>query len=167
MGALLMRHLVTRCKSVPSNNLEPPRDAGLEERLDRYSWCFLNHSCHGNSEIEGRALIAKRTIAAWEQINFEYDASEYDMAEPLDCSCGNSTRGYRWLSAETRRVGQRTRGPRPKFSFATLGRWEPALLATSGRQSRSSFTNALPGTSFVFFNFGGEISHNSPPTCSE
>jgi hypothetical protein len=48
-------------------------------------------------------MVALTCIEPWQQITFDYNTTEYDMAEPFDCRCGAKScrgqiRGYRWLS---------------------------------------------------------------------
>jgi hypothetical protein len=88
-------------------HIEPPSAAGLEEMIGEHTWRYMNHSCDPNTAFRGRTLFALRTIAAGEEVRFNYAATEYEMAEPFACQCGASScvgvlRGYRHLS-----VGQR------------------------------------------------------------
>lgn len=78
-----------------------------EEMLDRYFWRFMNHGCDPNTVIRRRNVIALRDIAPWEEITFNYNTTEYDMAEPFACRCGHAAcpgeiRGYRYLTATER-----------------------------------------------------------------
>lgn len=89
-------------------HLEVPAGAGLELLLDRYFWRFLNHSCDPSAFLRGQELIARRRIRAWDEVTFDYDCTEYDMAEPFRCCCGSprcrgQIRGYRHLDAAQRR----------------------------------------------------------------
>jgi hypothetical protein len=89
-------------------HLEVPAEAGLELLLDRFFWRFLNHSCDPSAIIRGREVIARRRIKPWDEVTFDYDSTEWDMAEPFPCRCGSSRcrgfiRGYRHLSAARRR----------------------------------------------------------------
>ncbi len=75
----------------------------LEEILDLYSWRYMNHSCEPNTIVRGREFIALRDIERGEAITFNYNTSEYDMAEPFACQCGSARcegtiRGFRHLS---------------------------------------------------------------------
>lgn len=91
-------------------------DAGeqqdLEEMLDRYHWRFLNHSCDPNTLVRGLDVVALRAIDPWEELTFNYNTTEYEMAEPFECRCGASgcgrrIRGFKYLSAGER---ERLRG---------------------------------------------------------
>lgn len=59
----------------------------LEEILDRYFWRFMNHSCEPNTVVRGREVLACRDIDVWEDVTFNYNTTEYDMAEPFQCRC--------------------------------------------------------------------------------
>ncbi len=56
-----------------------------------FAWRFLNHSCAPCAKFEGPDLIAVRDIAAGEAITFNYNATEYELAEPFLCHCGACT----------------------------------------------------------------------------
>ena len=58
------------------------------EMRARFPWRFLNHCCDPNGSISGRTLVARRAIAAGEQITFDYTTTEAKMAEPFECKCG-------------------------------------------------------------------------------
>ena len=76
-----------------------------EEMRRRHPWRFLNHSCDPNARIQGRSLLARRAIAAGEQIRFDYTTTEAHMAEPFLCRCASDrcvgeVRGFAHLSPE-------------------------------------------------------------------
>ena len=78
-----------------------------EEILDRYFWRFMNHSCQPNTQIRGEKVIASRDIQTWEAVTFNYNTTEWEMAEPFHCRCGSNEclkaiRGFRHLTAEQR-----------------------------------------------------------------
>lgn len=78
-----------------------------EERVrDRY-WMYLNHSCEPSAWIRGLALIALRDIAPGDGVTFDYNATEFSMAEPFECHCGTPScvgqvAGYAQLDAAQR-----------------------------------------------------------------
>jgi hypothetical protein len=108
-------------------HLEMLRGTKAEEVFDRYFWRFMNHSCEPNAFIRRRDVIAIREIAPQEGVTFNYNTTEYDMAEPFDCRCGSAhclgtIRGFKHLpELERRRLAPflashlrahlRTRGP--------------------------------------------------------
>jgi len=49
----------------------------------------MNHSCDPNTRIRGRDLIALRDIQPWEDVTFNYNTTEYAMAEAFRCRCGS------------------------------------------------------------------------------
>jgi SET domain len=49
----------------------------------------LNHSCDPNVfvDTQGMRVVALRPIAEGEELTYFYPSTEWDMAEPFDCSC--------------------------------------------------------------------------------
>jgi hypothetical protein len=81
------------------------RNAG--ERMGRYFFRFMNHHCEPSTEIRDRYVIALRDIAEGEDVTFDYNTTEYDMAEPFTCRCGSArcvglVRGAKHLTPEQR-----------------------------------------------------------------
>jgi hypothetical protein len=79
----------------------------LEQLLDRYYWRFMNHSCQPNAAIHGRSVIALRPICPWEEITFDYNTTEYEIAEPFHCRCESIDcrkiiRGFKYLTRTER-----------------------------------------------------------------
>ncbi len=75
----------------------------LQEILDRYYWRFMNHHCDPNAIVRGQDVYAIRAISAWEQITFNYNTTEYMLAEPFAChcdsrSCSGLIQGFKSLS---------------------------------------------------------------------
>lgn len=52
---------------------------------------FLNHSCKPNTEIdrEKRVVRATHNITKEEELSFDYNLNEYQMASPFNCACGS------------------------------------------------------------------------------
>ncbi|MEE2757914.1 MAG: SET domain-containing protein [Myxococcota bacterium] len=82
----------------------------VEQHPERYMWRFLNHHCRPNSVLEGRELRAIKTINAGDEVTFNYNANEYEMASPFSCWCESTdkaarctVRGYKYLSSAERR----------------------------------------------------------------
>jgi len=70
-------------------------------------WLFLNHSCAPNTRLDGRSLVALVDVKAGDEVTFDYDTTEWDMASPFPCTCGapacrGLVRGYRHLTPEQR-----------------------------------------------------------------
>jgi hypothetical protein len=75
----------------------------LEEMLGWHPWRFLNHGCDANAMVRGRDLVAVRPIDASEEITFNYNSTEFDMASAFACRCGSPAcegviRGFKYLS---------------------------------------------------------------------
>jgi hypothetical protein len=74
-----------------SVHLDLPESYGHEEIMDRFFWRFMNHSCEPNAVIRGREVFALRTVDPREEITFDYNTTEYSLAEPFDCRCGSGS----------------------------------------------------------------------------
>ena len=88
------------------------------ELVRRYFWRYLDHHCEPTTVIRNREVIALRRIAEGEGVTFDYNTTEYDMAEPFHCHCGSVhcvgvVRGARHLTAAQR---------------ARVARWLPDYL---------------------------------------
>ncbi len=84
-------------------HLDLPGSYGPEEIMDRFYWRFTNHSCEPNALLRGGEFFALRPIEPWQEITFNYNTTEYKLAEPFDCRCGSDRcagriRGFRFLS---------------------------------------------------------------------
>lgn len=65
--------------------------AGLHILLDPEPLTFINHSCRPNAFFDlvtGR-LVALKDIAPQEELTCFYPATEWDMAKPFSCQCGD------------------------------------------------------------------------------
>lgn len=85
-------------------------DAPIEELMLRHPWRYLNHSCDPNTKLVGLALVALRPVRAGDEITYNYNTSEWELAEPFDCKCGSPSceatiRGFKYLGpAERERI---------------------------------------------------------------
>ncbi|MFT7616831.1 MAG: hypothetical protein ACI97A_000461 [Planctomycetota bacterium] len=91
----------------PKEHIDAGIETEIEESLDSYPWRCLNHSCTPNAVIRNRQLLAVCSIEPWEEVSFDYNTSEYELATPFECECGAEDccgliRGFRYLSAEER-----------------------------------------------------------------
>ena len=88
-------------------HIAPPEDLIREDGRDAFLWRFLNHSCRPNATVARRALIAIKPIAAGEEITFDYNTTEYEIASPFHCRCGHcdgsEIRGLLFLSQDQRK----------------------------------------------------------------
>lgn len=80
----------------PSRIPEGAHDAGGCEFM------FTNHSCSPNIYIQNLSFIARMDIDPGDEITFDYETTEYEMAEPFQCHCGSvvcrgTIRGNRFL----------------------------------------------------------------------
>ena len=78
-----------------------------EETLDRFFWRFMNHSCAPNTIIRGQDVIAWREVDPWESVTFNYNTTEWCMAEPFTCRCGHdeclgTIQGFKHLTDQQR-----------------------------------------------------------------
>ena len=79
----------------------------LHRAPERYIWCFLNHDCDPNAYFRGHTLLALRSVSVGEELSFDYNTTEWDMAEPFQCWCdavpgAHHIRGFKYLSQERR-----------------------------------------------------------------
>lgn len=89
----------------PGQHVDLPAALQTEPPMDRYLWRFLNHSCEPNAMVVGRKLIATRPIGAGDEITFDYNRTEDDLATPFECQCGSGeccgvVRGRRWVAGD-------------------------------------------------------------------
>ena len=93
-------------------------------------WRFINHACEPTVRLVADPargaprLVARRALAAGEEVTFNYLTTEWELAEPFACGCGAATcvglvRGARHLTP------------------AQLDTWGPELLPHLGRVLRA------------------------------
>jgi hypothetical protein len=66
-------------------------NAHLDPISDNVSpWGSLNHGCDPNVVIDvgRRVIVAKRRISAGEELRFDYNTTEWELAESFVCRCG-------------------------------------------------------------------------------
>jgi hypothetical protein len=88
-------------------HIDVNEDLSIKEMIDRFPWRFLNHSCDGNTMIQGNCLVALRLICSGEEVTFNYNTTEYEMACPFTCNCGSpfcigEIRGFKFLAPAER-----------------------------------------------------------------
>lgn len=84
-------------------HIEVPPGTPRDRQLESFPWQFLKHSCEPNLKIWGRNVISLREIDATEELTFNFNTTEYDLAEPFLCQCGAAqcvgvTGGFRYLA---------------------------------------------------------------------
>ena len=83
-----------------------PEGCSFEELMARYWWRFLNHSCRPNTVVRGRDFVAAAPIEAYEELCFDYETTEWEIAEPFTCRCigcdERQIRGFRHLGSDER-----------------------------------------------------------------
>jgi hypothetical protein len=58
---------------------------------DPSGWAPQNHSCDPNTVYEGLEVLARRDIAAGEELTLDYATMLNELSEPFDCHCGAVT----------------------------------------------------------------------------
>ncbi len=91
----------------PAMHIDVPAEYDFEAILDRFYWRFMNHGCDPTVTIKGREVVSLKPIEFGQDITFNYNTTEYDMAEPFACRCGSErcagrVQGFRHLSADER-----------------------------------------------------------------
>ena len=106
-------------------HVRPPAELSPTDDVPAYRWRFLNHSCRPNAAVQGTLLVAITPIAAGDEVTFDYNTTELEIACPFTCHCGHCggaiIRGFAHLSP----AEQRQREP---FLGAHLSR---AMLAAT------------------------------------
>ena len=81
----------------------------IEQYPERYLWRFLNHQCEPNAYLNGRELHAIDEIKEGDEVTFNYNANEYEMASPFVCWCDahsatgvEQIRGFKFLNPDQR-----------------------------------------------------------------
>ena len=102
----------------PSLHLDQDCARDESDLVKRYFWRYLDHHCDPSTVIRDRKVVAIRDIAEGEGVTFDYNTTEYEMAEPFQCHCESArcvgmVRGARHLTR-----AQRSR----------LARWLPDYL---------------------------------------
>lgn len=89
-------------------HVAPPEGLRPEEAPLAFVWRYLNHSCLPSARFEGRALVALRPLALWEEVCFDYTTTERRLASPFVCRCGHCDgrriAGYDALNGAERRA---------------------------------------------------------------
>ena len=89
-----------------TDHISVPPGLSDAEAMDAFPWRFLNHACEPNARIShDQTVVAVRAIMENDEVTFNYNTTEYDMAAPFACQCGTVrcvgvVRGARHLDAE-------------------------------------------------------------------
>ena len=82
------------------------RDSSIDTIAPAFFWRYLNHSCRPSAAFDGVDLLAIQRIESGDVITFDYNTTEYFMAEPFTCGCGHCDgrmiAGFGRLSASER-----------------------------------------------------------------
>ena len=113
-------------------------DAHLDPVEERTSpWRSLNHGCDPNVAIDvsRRVIVARRPIAAGDELRFDYNTTEWELAESFVCNCGapwcvGVAQGFAHLSPTRQRALLRDAAPHVRVLYATQRR--ATTVTTSG-----------------------------------
>jgi uncharacterized membrane protein YeiB len=119
-------------------------DAHLDPISERTSpWGYLNHGCDPNVAIDvwRRAVVARRPIVAGDELRFDYNSTEWELAEPFVCNCGapgcvGVAMGFAHLAPARQQVMLRVAAPHIRVLHAA---W---LRSTEARRSREVISRA-------------------------
>lgn len=63
---------------------------------------YINHNCVGNIRLIGRNFIANEPINIGDEISFNYNSSEDELAEPFTCfRCGKKIKGRKFIEEKS------------------------------------------------------------------
>jgi hypothetical protein len=100
-----------------NEHVNAPAGISTERAIQAHPFIFLNHSCDPSAVQRGDELFAIRAIEPGEEVTFDYQASEYEFAEPFHCRCaspkcdGEEVRGFRYLSPAEQERRRRVLSP--------------------------------------------------------
>lgn len=91
----------------PALHLDQSCARNITDVVRRFFWRYMDHACDPTTAFRGREVVAVRDIAEGEGVTFNYNTTEYDMAEPFRCRCGSTqcagmVRGARHLTPAQR-----------------------------------------------------------------
>ena len=78
---------------------------GKDKHIENYEGGHINHHCNPNAniiiipDVEPALVVSNKSIFEGEEITFDYETTESEIAEPFQCNClGNWIRGknYRY-----------------------------------------------------------------------
>jgi uncharacterized membrane protein YeiB len=103
----------------PRAHLDPISERGSP-------WAYLNHGCEPNVAIDvtSRAIVAVRPIGAGDELRFDYNTTEWELAESFVCNCGaprcvGVVLGFAHLSPARQQVMLHDVAPHIRFLHAT------------------------------------------------
>ena len=91
----------------PALHVDQKSAHDITDVVHRFFFRYMDHHCEPTTVIRGREVIALRDIAPGDGVTFNYNTTEYDMAEPFRCRCGSAqcigmVRGARHLTPAQR-----------------------------------------------------------------
>ncbi len=91
----------------PALHLDQDCAHDITDVVRRFFWRYMDHHCEPTTVIRDREVFATRDIEQGEGVTFDYNVTEYDMAEPFRCHCDSAhcvgmVRGARHLTRAQR-----------------------------------------------------------------
>lgn len=93
------------------SHIAPTTDADRPADEDPGVWYLMNHHCTSNTRMDVEALevVAEKAIEPGEELTFDYNTTEWDMATPFECRCESSScygevRGFKHLTTAQQRA---------------------------------------------------------------
>lgn len=103
-GEVLSSPSRTSVQIGPGAHIDVPAGAGPDD----CPWRYLEHACQPTAAFRGRSLVALRDLEPGDELTFDYETTEWELASPFVCDCGSmgctgrEIRGFRHLSSEER-----------------------------------------------------------------
>ena len=92
-----------------TEHIDLDEQALIDASPNRYIWRYLNHHCEPNARLDGRYLSAVKDIDIGDEITFNYNTNEYEMASPFPCWCNAGTKGRERVIAGYKHLDKKQR----------------------------------------------------------
>ena len=107
LGILILAYAFMQFSHRKGSSVEGIGNNGVFKHFEDDIGRYLNHHCNPNSnivvipDVEPSLVVSNKPIFEGEEITFDYETTESEMAEPFKCAChGNWIRGKNYRFQE-------------------------------------------------------------------